>query len=312
MADPRIKTNANSPDRGFEIPSAADIQPAPLRWAAITPSYEKDLERCKILCRSVDVCIPDDVLHVLIVDRRDRECFASLRSHRRKILFVEDILPWWILRLPLARRWWLNLCGTPIRNWVLQQIVKIQAAAISEADAVLFVDSDVAFVRPFSLRQLEREGKIALNRVSFTNPQHACWLRNARAILGVPGSNDEINYIGNLISWRVSTARALVGYLGKIRHRHWIREFASRWQVSEYMVYGTFVEHVLGMEASGHFPAAMPLIHLSWGHDLTTEAGVDAFFAGLEPRHVAIMIHSKNGIAPASYLSYLEQLWARI
>jgi hypothetical protein len=312
MVDPRIKTSANSSGKGLEIPGAANIRPAPLRWAVITPSYEKDFELCKILCRSIDVCIPDDVLHVLIVDRRDRDCFSSLQSHRRKIIFVEDILPWWIRRLPLARRWWLNLCGTPIRNWVLQQIVKIQAAASSNADAVLFVDSDVAFVRPFSPHQLEREGKIALNRVSFTNPQHTCWLRNARSILGVAGSSDEINYIGNLISWRVSTARALVDHLGKIRHRHWIREFASRWQVSEYMVYGTFVEHVLGMEASGHFPAAMPLIHLSWGHDLTTEMGVDAFFNALEPRHVAIMIHSKNGIAPARYRSYLEQFWARI
>jgi hypothetical protein len=283
-----------------------------MRWAMITPSYEKDFERCKILCRSIDVCIPDDVMHVLVVDRRDRACFSSLNSHRRKIIFVEDIVPWWIRRLPLARRWWLNLCGAPIRNWVLQQIVKIQAAASSDADAVLFVDSDVAFVRPFSPHQLERDGKIALNRVSFTNPQHTCWLRNARAILGVAGSSDGINYIGNLISWRVSTAQALVSHLGKIRHRHWIREFASRWQVSEYMVYGTFVEQVLGMEASGHFPAEMPLIHLSWGHDLTTDSGLGAFFNVLEPRHVALMIHSKNGVTPARYLSYLEQFWARI
>lgn len=280
-----------------------------MRWVMITPSYGPDFERCKILCRSIDICVPDDVQHVLIVDRRDRAVFSSLQSKRRRILVVEDMLPWWIRRIPLARRWWLNLSGKPIRNWVLQQIVKIQAAATVDADAVLFLDSDVAFVRPFSPHQLERNGKVALSCVAFTDPQHTRWLQNAAAMVGVPGDKHDINYVGNFVSWRRDVARALVNHLGGIRNRHWIREFASHWQVSEYMVYGTFVEQVIGMDTAGHFPAAMPLIHLSWGYDLAKVAGVEDFFGALAPNHVAIMIHSKDGIGPEQYRPHVQRLW---
>jgi hypothetical protein len=146
--------------------------------------------------------VSEEVRHILIVDRRDHSLFISLQSARRQVLVVEDLIPWWIRRLPLARRWWLNLCGKPIRNWVLQQIVKIQAAASADADAVLFLDSDVAFVRPFSLRQLERDGKVALSRVDFTSLQHSQWLRNAAAMVDVSCGNNNVNYIGNLVSWR--------------------------------------------------------------------------------------------------------------
>jgi hypothetical protein len=294
------------------IPESVGEDSSRIRWAIITPSYGPDLERCRILCRSVDVCVSEEVRHILIVDRRDHSLFISLQSARRQVLVVEDLIPWWIRRLPLARRWWLNLCGKPIRNWVLQQIVKIQAAASADADAVLFLDSDVAFVRPFSLRQLERDGKVALSRVDFTSLQHSQWLRNAAAMVDVSCGNNNVNYIGNLVSWRGDVARALISHLGRVRRRHWIQEFASYWQVSEYMVYGTFVEHVVGIDASGHFSAALPLVHLSWEYDLSTEAGIENFFKSLATNHVAIMIHSKNGIEPDKYLQFLEQHWEQV
>ncbi len=283
-----------------------------MRWVMITPSYGPDFLRCKILCSSIDVCVPEEILHVLIVDRRDRALFASLESKRRRILVAEDMLPWWIFRIPLAKRWWLSLGGKPIRNWVLQQVVKIQAAATIDADAVLFLDSDVAFVRPFSPQQFESKGIVALHRVSFTSPQHARWLKNAVEMLGAPKGLKEVNYIGNLVTWRVDAVRALVDHLGRVRRRHWIREFTSRWSVSEYMVYGAFVEHIVGMDEAGHFAAAKPLIHLSWGYDLTTAIGLSKFFGAIAPNHVAIMIHSKDCIDPKQYLPYMKDMWEQI
>jgi hypothetical protein len=283
-----------------------------MRWVMITPSYGPDFARCEILCRSIDLCVPDSIPHLLIVDRRDLAAFSPLQSKRRQIIAVEDLLPWWIWRPPLARRWWLNLRGKPIRNWVLQQIVKIQAASTVDADAVLFLDSDVTFIRPFSPHQLEKNGKVALTRVAFSSAQHALWRHNAATMVDVDHDQQDINYVGNLISWRAEMARALIAHLGKVRHRHWIHEFTSNWQVSEYMVYGTFVEKVIGIEAAGHFPAAMPLIHLSWEYDLGKNVGVDEFFSALKPNHVAVMIHSKDGVDPERYLPNLQEYWEKL
>lgn len=299
--------------KGSTVPhNFADNRPAPATWAIITPSYAPDLERCKILCRSIDLCIKDDFEHILIVDRRDFQAFSPLISKRRRILIVEDLLPWWIRSVPITRRCWLNLRGKPIRNWVLQQILKIHAAATTNKDAILFLDSDVTFVRPFSLHHLEQNGKIALARVPFTDQQHSRWLENAGKMLGTSKVSDDVNYIGNFVSWRSDVARQLVDHLGQVRNRHWINQFASHWHISEYMVYGTFVEQVLGLEKARHFPTATPLVHLSWGHSLTTPQGIDAFFGAIAQENVAIMIHSKDNISPGLYLHHLQALWDQV
>lgn len=265
-----------------------------------------------MLCKSIDLCIPEQVDHVLVVDRRDVSAFAPLQTARRKILAVEDLLPRWIARFPFARRWWINLQGIPIRNWVLQQIVKIQAAASVGSDAVLFVDSDVTFVRPFSPDRLERNGLVALHRVGFSSEQHSRWLRNAESIIGVSHHDSQINYIGNLVSWRVDVAKMLIRHLESRHNRHWIHEFTSNWQVAEYMVYGVFAERVLGLDAAGHFVSDVPFIHLCWNYDLTDSDGMDRFFSDLPMDAVAIMIHSKNGIDPARYMPYLEDHWRNL
>src|SRR3954453_4239406 len=84
---------------------------------------------------------PANVPHYIIVERRDRRLFSQLASSRTHIAVVEDAIPPWLLRAPTARRWWLSLRTRPVRNWMMQQIVKLSANAVATEDVLIFADS---------------------------------------------------------------------------------------------------------------------------------------------------------------------------
>ena len=67
---------------------------------------------------------------------------------------------------------------------------------------------------------------------------------------------------------------------------------ARQHDFSEYVVYGVFVDHVLGEEASGHYRAAEDLVHAGWFFDLATDDGVEEFVNGFTPGQVGVAIQS--------------------
>jgi hypothetical protein len=72
---------------------------------------------------------------------------------------VEDIVPCWIRRVPGVRRLWFSFRTLPIRNWILQQIVKLSVAKVVPAEVLFFVDSDVFFCAPFNPQAWTRDGR---------------------------------------------------------------------------------------------------------------------------------------------------------
>ena len=176
-----------------------------MRFAFVTPSFRNDLDRCRLLCRTIDTYVAGDYMHYVIVDRRDMAMFESLAGPKRRVLSVESVLPPWIVRLPIARRWWLSLRTLPIRNWILQQIVKLSMGHVASEDVLLFVDSDVAFIRPFDPKTLVRDGKVRI----YDEPgkgdygEHLGYNRAAGRLLGLPKQDYYgSKYIGNIITWR--------------------------------------------------------------------------------------------------------------
>ena len=91
------------------------------------------------------------------------------------------------------------------------------------------------------------------------------------------------------MSWQVTLARTL--------------------SFSEYMLYGIFVREVAGYRSVDHAPSAVPLVKPSWGLALGNDTALSAFFSDLDPRTVALMIYSKDGIAPDRYRPHLEHYW---
>ena len=280
-----------------------------MRFAIITPSYRFDLGRCQLLCRSVSRHVSGSFHHYLIVDERDRALFRPLENPATTVLAVEDLLPGWIRRIPLSRKWWLNLKGPPIRNWILQQIVKLSVAEHIDADAYIFADSDIAFVRPFATDQLLHGDDLRLFRVPHAPafPGLDRWHRAASRLLDLPPADDlTTTYIDNLITWRREVLRLLHRRLEAVSGRSWIEVLGRELHLSEYILYGAFVEHVLGIAAARHEADDSPLCHNSWDYPLATDRDLEAFFAAVNPANVAVMVSSKLGISPERFARYLE------
>ncbi|TVQ52330.1 MAG: hypothetical protein EA366_14240 [Spirulina sp. DLM2.Bin59] len=281
------------------------------QFGIITLSYAPDFERCQLLATTVQQYIAEPFTHYIIVDQRDLPLFQTLENHNTEIITVESLLPWWIFRMPMIKKTWFSLKSPPIRNWLLQQIVKIMAAKTLPKDVFVFVDSDVFFIRPFDFKVFVNDEKIRLFRVpSYSNPIFTPWFVNAHQLLGLPPfetKKSHPNFIGNIITWRQDNVIKLCDHVEKTLGMSWIKAIVQSWQFSEYVLYGTFVDQVL-KEAAGHYPDWAPLCHEYWEPQPLSDPELQQFFLNLEPENVAVMISAKAEINPQRYRAVLESL----
>jgi hypothetical protein len=281
--------------------------------AVVTPTYLPDLARCELLAESLDRTSPD-VPHYLIVDRRDRAAFKHLEKGRRRLIESEELLGKWIWRMPGRKSIWLSLTAPPVRGWIIQQILKIASIDAIPEQTLVFCDSDTAFFRHFGREDILVDGKVGLLDVGFSGDDRR-WTTVARHLLGLAQqdgrrSANSGNHVGNMICWNRETVKAMRQRIETSTGMDWRVALARTTKFSEYMIYGTFVREVLGYDAVNHAPSAVPLVKASWGVSLATDAAIDTFFADFDPRTVAVMIHSKDGVDPARFRHHLERLWS--
>jgi Family of unknown function (DUF6492) len=274
--------------------------------AIITPSYQNDFPLATALCRSMDAMVGGDWVHHLIVSRRDLNLFRSLEGPRRKVLAMEDVMRAHGYRsLPLPRRiripgiinrrlreqWWVPGAGRT-SGWLVQQIVKLSAPEFTQSEVLIFIDSDVQFVRPCSVEDLTGGELVNLNQHAkgVELETHKRWCRIANELLGLPGEGEPgHNYIGNIICWRRENLLKLQRHIEARAGIPWHRAITNRGDVSEYILYGVFCSEVLG-EASGHRFVPSDLAVSVWVHgSLAPAASVASQFS---PAAVALHLQS--------------------
>jgi Family of unknown function (DUF6492) len=266
--------------------------------ALVTPSFRGDFERCAVLVESVARHVPATVPHYLVVDRRDVEMFRALEGRNTRLLVVEDLIPWWIVRIPTVRRFWWSWRSRPIKNWILQQIVKLSVPRVVSEPTLFYVDSDVFFVDRFDPGSLLRNGKAPLfhetgkaGLIAFNDRWHGV----ASGLLGLPvESSYDTNFIGNLICWRRSTALALASHVAQVANRHWIRAFASSWSLSEYVLYGMYATRVSKDAASQQYSDPVDRTLCYWDTTPMNEDELRRFRDRLGTPQVAAMISAKS------------------
>jgi hypothetical protein len=270
-----------------------------MRLAVITPSYAPDYELCSDLHRSVLRCTPSDVDHYIVVPDSDLDLFASLRGPRARILPVSAVLPRRVLSVP-GVNFWINLRRPlpPIRGWMMQQIVKLQTPSYVDADVLLFADSDVLLVRSVDIDTFRHDGRVVLyrkeNGVDEQLPRHVVWHDVARSLLGAPaGSPPFPDYISALNVWDRSIVCALQDRIQEITGRPWIEAVGSQLHFSEYILYGVFVDHVMGAPHNGS-PIDSMRCHDYWKTEPLDPDKARDFVAGVRPEDVAIMISAKS------------------
>jgi hypothetical protein len=278
-------------------------------FAIVTPSYVPDLARCELLAESLDRTAAD-APHYLIVDRHDYPAFRHLNGGRRRLIEAEALVGSRFWRMPGRKPYWLSAKALPVRGWIMQQILKIAATEAIPERTLIICDSDDAFFRHFDRDDILIGSRVGLFDDTFVNDELRRWTATARRLLGLaPHEGGYRNYVSQMICWNRETVKALQQRIEISTGMNWQVALARTLSFSEYMLYGIFVREVLGYENTDHTPSAAPLVKTSWGSDLSTDFAIDTFFADFDPKTVAIMVNSKDGIDPARYRHHLERLW---
>jgi hypothetical protein len=269
--------------------------------AVVTPSFGPDAELFGDLHSSVLRHTGPDVVHHVIVPEPHREIFATYAGPRCRVWTEPELLPRRYLKLP-RRGLWLNLRRPwpPVRGWVLQQALKIAATALLDAEIVLIADSDVVLVRDISAATFHTGGTPRLFRVPEAvhagMPEHVRWHQVARTLLGLPpaGPPPLTDYVSSLNIWRPSVAKALQRRITEATGGHWMDVFTGQLRVSEFILYGVFVDEVLSGDGPRP-PGDTTICHNYWERTPLSLAEGLAFAESLGPDAIGMMISAKSG-----------------
>jgi hypothetical protein len=267
----------------------------------VTPSYAPDFELCRDLVASVRRHAIGLSEHRIIVPARDRSLFDELSAPSVRIQTVEDILPRAIAKIPGVNMW-LNWRAPfpPVRGWIAQQVVKLAAAAQSRAEGVLLVDSDIVFVRGFSMSDYSDGLALTIYRLAGGVHQgmtrHLEWDRVARRLLELPPAphGDLPDYICCPCLWRPSVVRELLERVSHSGNGGWATLVARQMHFSEMALYGTFVDEVLSPDVAVHHRQDMRCLN-HYEEAPLGERELVALLSRIRPTDVAVMVSAKSG-----------------
>jgi Family of unknown function (DUF6492) len=269
------------------------------RMVVITKSFAPDFELCAALNQSVLDNSPDTVQHHIIVPRSDLNLFGRLASPRTNIQCEADLLPRTFVPVPFSNTS-VNLGRPfpPVRGWIKQQVLKLAAVAASEDDVVLVADSDVEFFRPFTAEMFVRAGTVRFfckpNQIDKRLPRHMIWHRVARELLGLPPTEPPYaDYISSPLAWDPMIVRKMLARVTATTGHPWPTAIAGQLHFSECVLYGVFVDAVIGAPANS-FASDDPLCLPYWEQTPLNLDSAAHFIRGARPTDIAAVIQSKS------------------
>ena len=243
--------------------------------------------------------------HYVVVDRPHYPLFKHLQGPRRSVLLTDDVMPAQmrlLFHLPFVggrSLWWSRETGLSL-GWHIQQIVKIGIASVVKEEGLAYCDSDVFFLKPFDTASLTQDGRFRLyrnyvkqNLELIANP---AFISVCLDLLGLPKHAQYFSYIDNFITWRRQTVLEMCEHFAHLNRGKWYRIFRNRLQISEYILYGLFVEEVQ-KDDKLHYATPHSLCRTKWSKQNQPEQDVAEFCAGLVPPQVAVGFQSFLGIS---------------
>lgn len=278
--------------------------------AIVTPTYGPDFELCRTLNRSVLEFLPASVKHYLFVDRRDLKLFAALAGERTIVAAKEEILPRGIVQIPGLNRWFSTSTLVPVSGWLVQQIAKIAVADVLSEPTLVMVDSDAVFVRDVEPAMFAVGAASRLYRgtggITADMTDHLTWHLNACKLLDVRPDAAPVNdYIGQIISWNRALVKGMCARIEAVSGRSWHGAMAMNRAISEYLLYGTFVEKVLGPDAPVWIDERSRC-KTHWQLSPLLASQLSAFSLSLEDGDIALMISSHSSTSSENRRAAIE------
>ena len=282
-----------------------------LSFCFITPSYANDFYRCELLCKSIQKFSVYPVRHYIIVDAQDFNLFKRLESSSTIVLSKESILPWWLQKIPLIRQnIWLSAKTIPIRGWIIQQVIKIASAHHVTEDILFFVDSDVCFIKEFNVQTFIRDNQVRFYRKPSCIPidmeqGHYYWYKTATNLLGLPEVKfPASDYINQIVIWRRENVLKLCKTIEEQSGKNWIQVLLSSWNISEYVLYGVFIDEFLKND-SGHYFEDTDICYNYFSEERLSEMEVKAMIETIPNDKIAVMISAKANVPVDFYSQYI-------
>jgi hypothetical protein len=285
--------------------------------ALITPTYSHDLERCTLLCESVDRYVAGFANHYLIVPDNELTLFGKFDRAHRRVLPLSQLMPSWLKPLPhfvrrRNRQYWWARRGKPVNGWHVQQFAKIATSCIIPEAVSCILDSDVVFFRPFDLTEFERPDPtplfVAPSQVTAGLPNHVAWVRSSHRLLGLAEpSLPADDYIGHIIFWNQQAVRGMTARIEQVTGLEWVDALCRAHAISEYLLYGIFVcsnPEILRQ----HRRTTQSLCLSYWEEQALDQAALQRLLRAVPDHCVGFSSASFNGTSVHDVRAALEQL----
>jgi hypothetical protein len=265
------------------------------RIAIVTPSYAPDFELCRELNASVLAYLPAPMKHYLIVDGADLALFRQLENARTVVVAVEDVIPKGYHKLRYPRKWWFSSAALfPAKGWLIQQLAKLSIARVADEPVLVNVDSDVRFVRRIETSLFSSGGKTRMYRLPggvLSGMPHVKWNKNVSRLLGVPADEAPMDdYVGNVISWDRRIVLDACKRIEEVTGLPWHVAYTRARLVGEQLVYGLYVDKVVGRDGARVWSDERSWCHTYWGPAAMSRADIAPFVATMRADDIAFSI----------------------
>lgn len=273
------------------------------RIAIVTPSFARDFESCRDLNESVLTFLPPQAKHYIIVDARDLNMFRPLANSRTVVAAVEDVIPKGYMKLRFSKKWWISSSAMAMATgWLIQQLVKLSAASAVDEPVLVNVDSDVRFVRSVDSSLFIRGGRTRMYRLLngvTAGMQHVKWHRNVCRLLDVPADDLPMDdYVGNVISWDRTIILQALAHIERTTGQAWHVAYTRARSVGEQLVYGLYVDKVIGPDAAAVWIDDRSWCHTYWGPGPLPKSQLDSFARSMRVDDVAFSIAGYTQTSP--------------
>ena len=225
-----------------------------------TPSYIGDLERVVWLRRSVEAFHETQRRHIVAVPRQDLKAFLNALGHASEVElicqeelvdpgFYPDGLYKLTQKLAPGQVWRLDSHAGK-SGWIIQQIVKLSSNRLIESGPIIFLDSDMFFYRHFSLEEDLglHDGKRVMVRIlpESESGKHRHHIAHSRQFFELPEGPTDTTYMATPAIWHPDWLSQMQQHIENLKGMPWQKALLTAdFNISEYTIYGVFVDEVL-------------------------------------------------------------------